>query len=121
MATSGGKHAVGDRLSSGCLAAGVRADFVCFDRQSLEFPYAGENVEPVELLLTRGTWRNVMGLYVGGKLTAGRETGHDRRVQEAGCRLRREIERRAAEMRGRGVSGGLVEALRVFYAGWEND
>lgn len=116
MATAAGAAVTGGRLSPGRLEPGGAADFVRFDCGRLRTPYADPSLDPLALLLARGTRRAVDGVYVGGRcIAAGGEPQPDDLERAAG-RLREAVARGGARPP---ANPAILEAIGQFYAQWE--
>lgn len=113
MATQGGAELL-DLHANGTLAPGQQADVLCIDLKRLREPYAAPQMDPLSLLLLRGTRAAVDRLYVGGKLVV--RNGKNILTDE-GFAAQRLAGFLQTQQCGESdpMSQALVEAIRRFY------
>lgn len=120
MATAGGAAVTGGTLSTGVIKAGVPSDFVCFNLEELKNPYSDSEVEPLELLVQRGTRHFIEAAYVNGIKVYGTESEFKMKKEEAERLLREEIRSLRKQEQNVPDNSRLMEAVREFYQNWEN-
>ena len=122
MATVNGAKISGEKLSSGVIKKGVKADFVCINISQLRKPYADIEADILELLVQRGTKKSVENVFVNGEVVYS--------LQEESCRIKMsnaEQKLTDAIVQLRQTSHGLpdkqelIMAVYDFYKSWEEE
>lgn len=121
MATVSGAEIAGGRLSPGVIEVGREADFVGISVEGLRKPYADEGVDPLELLLHRGTRRAVAAVYVRGRETYNAEN-YEEQYRNAVEALDREIHSLRIRMPviTKPWKQEFMEKIKEFYRKWED-
>ena len=123
MATIGGAKVTTFGDDIGSLEVGRQADMVLLDWEEITFPYVDEDLDLLEILVSRARGKDVQTVFVGGRVVYqdGVYPGIDREV------VTKEIERQlgqtmpASVRERRGIYTSLEPYLRSFYQGWEFD
>jgi 5-methylthioadenosine/S-adenosylhomocysteine deaminase len=123
MATLGGARVTTFGDSIGSLEPGRRADMVLMDWDRISFPYADDDLDPLEMLVSRARAKDVQAVIVDGRIVYqdGVYPGldHEAIFTEIDARLRSPIPD-SVRLR-RQLYAELEPHLRRFYAGWELD
>ncbi len=100
---------------NGRIEAGQPADFVCIDLQHLRSPFSVPHMDPVELLLLRGSCAAVDCLYVSGKKVV--EGGGSCRfdLEEVGERFSQVLFEKTKDIGDSAMSPSLRQAIKEFY------
>ena len=121
MATIGGAKVTTFGDDIGSLEVGRQADMVLLDWEEITFPYVDEDLDLLEILVSRARGKDVQTVFVGGRVVYqdGVYPGIDREV------VTKEIERQLGQTmptsvrERRGIYTSLEPYLRSFYQGWE--
>lgn len=108
----GGRIISGERLSSGKIAEGCPADFVCINLDKLEFPYVAPETDRLFLLMHKGSKNMIESVYSTGKKIYGTDKKWQRRKLKAAELLKNDIKNKPY---GKGNVEDIVKALSDFY------
>ncbi len=117
MAYQGGSKAIGESFSSGELAVGKLADFICYDGEKLDFPYADDSLTWQEKIIQKGTRDKIDAVYCGGRKIVEQQHSLTANEEETGMILSRFAEEKKTERNS--VSDSLLQAIAQFYQRWE--
>lgn len=117
VAYQGGAEAVGDNLSSGRLEEGVPADFICYDKEKLEFPYVDDSLTWTEKIVQRGSRAAIDAVYCGGRRIIEQHRSLTASEEEVGAALAQHA--RNCKKDRNLVSESLLTAIAQFYQNWE--
>lgn len=118
MATQHGAALTG--AGTGQLSVGSPADFVLIDYEKLCAPYAQRDIDPIALLLQRGTKHMVDCVFLNGECLV--KTGRTQRMplQDAARMLKAALLAKArARQHVYAPSDALLAAIQAFYKTWE--
>lgn len=116
MATSRGATEAARRLSQGVLKEGCNADFVCVSLENLTRPYTDPGLDPLAMLVQRGTRASVRMTFVNGEQSWGAGeafSGKEKAAEERICASIRKL--RAADP-GKRDNEPLLSRVHDFYA-----
>lgn len=113
-AYQGGRQAVGENLSDGCLRPGGKADFICLDYRKLTFPYADTRLTIPQLVVQKGCRQMVSAVYcAGSQILKSKEE-----IIHAGEKMSEAILQNKTKD-NKTVSNELIQAISDFYGDWE--
>ena len=115
MATSGGASVAAGKLSEGVIRAGANADFVCIDADRLYKPYADSYLDPLALLVQKGTRDYVEMTAVNGRIVWKNDTAFKDKEESAADRLADSIRAWRESHPGRRDNELLISHVHDFY------
>lgn len=116
MATSKGATETARALSQGVLREGANADFVCVSLNSLLRPYTDPGLDPLAMLVQRGTRASVQMTFVNGAQSWGREVSFLQKETDAEQRICNSIQKLRAADSGKRDNEALLTRVHDFYA-----
>lgn len=116
MATSKGATETATPLSQGILEEGAHGDFVCVSLKSLTRPYTDPGLDPLALLVQRGTRDSVRMTFVNGRQTWDRTEAFRQKEEAAEERLCASIRKLRAADPGKRDNALLLGKVHDFYA-----
>ena len=115
MATVGGASVDNARLSEGVIKEGSKADLVLIDSSMLYKPYADSYVDPLRLLVQKGTRDYVATTIVNGKIVWNRDESFKEKEALAANKLADSIKAWREAHPGRRNNEELIKHVHDFY------
>ena len=115
MATSRGAKISACGLSSGILEPGATADFTMISVDSIEKPYADPGIDPLALLVQRGTRQSVIMTCVNGKIAWQQNDESRKKEKDAEIQICTAIKELRAKDDGKRDNSIILQHVHDFY------
>ena len=115
MATSRGAKISACGLSSGILEPGGTADFTMISVDSIEKPYADPGIDPLALLVQRGTRQSVIMTCVNGKIAWQQNDESRKKEKDAEIQICTAIKELRAKDDGKRDNSIVLQHVHDFY------
>lgn len=115
MATSRGAKISACGLSSGFLEPGGTADFTMISVDSIEKPYADSGIDPLALLVQRGTRQSVIMTCVNGKIAWQQNDESRKKEKDAEIQICTAIKELRAKDDGKRDNSIVLQHVHDFY------
>lgn len=115
MATSRGAKISACGLSSGILEPGATADFTMISVDSIEKPYADPGIDPLALLVQRGTRQSVVMTCVNGKIAWQQNDESRKKEKDAEIQICTAIKELRSKDDGKRDNSIILQHVHDFY------
>ena len=115
MATSRGAKISACGLSSGILEPGATADFTMISVDSIEKPYADPGIDPLALLVQRGTRQSVIMTCVNGKIAWQQNDESRKKEKDAEIQICTAIKELRSKDDGKRDNSIILQHVHDFY------
>lgn len=116
MATSRGAKISASPLTFGTIKAGSKADFTMLDMQSVIAPYADPGIDPLALVVQRGTRSSVAMTCVNGQITWMQTPEFSAKEKDAEQKICSAIHELRAKDDGKRNNSVILQHVHDFYA-----